>query len=73
MKNPIYEQALNRFGIAWQYRDDVHEDQINVTRGKQLQARLEPLDHNLIEEYANLLKDGSKPPPCCCGSWARAS
>lgn len=63
MRNALYEQALNRFGVEWEYLESVPVSEINATRGKQMQARLVPLDDSLIEEYKNLLEDGAKPPP----------
>lgn len=63
MRILTYEQALNRQGVQWEYVEGIKLDDINHTRGKQMQARLEPLDHNLIDEYMALLEDGSEPPP----------
>lgn len=63
MRNPPHEQALNRFGIKYEYVESVPVGEINTTRGKQLQARLVPLDDGLIEEYKEMFNEGSKPPP----------
>ncbi len=63
VRQASYEQALQKQGIAFEYVDKVPLDQINHTRGKQMQARLEPLDHNLIDNYADMIADGFEPPP----------
>lgn len=63
MKNPMYEQALIRAGIDFEYIEAVPMEEINETRGRQLQARLVPLDHDLIESYMQMIKEGSEPPP----------
>lgn len=63
MRNPTYEQVLTKAGIEWEYREAVPVDQINHTRGKQMQARLQPLDPELINEYEQMLRDGYEPPP----------
>lgn len=63
MKNPSYEQALTKSGVDFTYVDEVALDEINHTRGKQMQARLVPLDLNLIDEYRTMLEDGCVPPP----------
>lgn len=63
MRQPNYEQALEKCGVQWEYVESVPLDTINVTRGKLMQARLEPLDHSLIERYADMLNDGYEPPP----------
>lgn len=63
MRNSIYEQALVRLGVEYEYLDSVPLEQINYTRGKQMQARLSPLDLTLVDEYRGMLLDGSEPPP----------
>lgn len=63
MRQQNYEQALTKEGVKWEYLDKVPIDAINITRGKQMQARLEPLDHDLIDTYASMLVDGFEPPP----------
>lgn len=62
-KQANYEQALDKSGVQWEYLEQVPLEQINVNRGKVMQARLEPLDHDLIERYMEMLKDGRIPPP----------
>lgn len=63
MRMPNHEQALRRQGVEWEYVEGVTIEQINHTRGKQLQARLEPLDQTLVDNYMEMVKDGSEPPP----------
>ena len=63
MRQMNYEQALTKLGVKWEYADKVPVDSINATRGLQMQARLQPLDHNLIDTYAAMLVDGYEPPP----------
>lgn len=63
MRNPIYEQALRKQGVQFEYVESVPDDEINWTRGKQMQARLLPLDQTLIDEYALMFEQGFEPPP----------
>lgn len=63
MRQSNYEQALDKQGVQWEYVESVPITDINHTRGKQMQARLEPLDHNLIDRYSEMLVDGLIPPP----------
>jgi hypothetical protein len=63
MQYPSHEQALARAGLDIVYDPAVPLERINVTRGKQMQARLEPLDPDLIDRYAEMFNDGGEPPP----------
>lgn len=63
MRNSLYEQALQRQGVDFEYVEGIALDDINQTRGQQLQARLEPVDHSLTDEYMLMLEQGSEPPP----------
>lgn len=63
MRSPTYEQALKKSGVKFEYIDAVPLSEINVNRGKTMQARLQPLDHDLIDRYAEMLDDDFDPPP----------
>lgn len=63
MRMPSYEQALQKFGIPFEYVDAVPLADINVNRGKLMQARLDPIDQNLVGEYSRMLGEGFEPPP----------
>ncbi len=63
MRQANYEQALKKLGVEYEYVESVPLADINVTRGKQMQARLEPLDHSLIDNYEGMLREGFTPPP----------
>lgn len=64
MRNPTYEQALNKTGITWRYEEKVPLDDINFAKGIQNQARLlEPLDTELVNDYAVAMKRGDDFPP----------
>ncbi len=62
MRNPVYEQTLTKAGVKWEYRDKVHTDEINVARGKRNQARLHPIDDQLVERYRTMKEEGYEPP-----------
>lgn len=63
MKHAIYEQALTKCGVEFEYVEQIPADEINHTRGRQMQARLQPLDHDLIDSYAVMIAEGFTPPP----------
>jgi hypothetical protein len=64
MRNPIYEQALNKQGVKWHYEKKVDLDEINFEKSKQNQVRLkEPLIEDLVNNYAQEVKDGDVFPP----------
>lgn len=41
MRQPSYEQALKKMGVEFEYAAFIKSEEINYTRGRQLQARLE--------------------------------
>ena len=63
MRNSSYEQALKKAGVNFAYEEGILVEDINVTRGKQLQARLQPIDDDLVESYAKMTEEGFEPPP----------
>lgn len=64
MRNPTYEQALDRQGVRWEYREAVPLDSIDAARSLRNQARLEaPIDEELVGAYARADKDGLALPP----------
>ncbi len=63
MRSPLYEQALTKCGVKFNYVEAIALDEINQTRGKQMQARLQPLDLSLVDSYRQMLEDGFDPPP----------
>lgn len=63
MRQPNYEQALTKCGVQWEYVEAVPLERINTTRGKLMQARLVPIDPDLVDKYAEMLGDGFTPPP----------
>jgi hypothetical protein len=63
MRNPAYEQALRRLGVKHHYEPQVAVEDINVPAGRRTQARLHPIDDQLVDTYAEMLEEGSDPPP----------
>jgi len=64
MKNPTYEQALQKQGAPFTYLEAVADEAISAQKGLSNQARLEvPLDDALVEAYALALKAGDVFPP----------
>src|ERR1700724_605455 len=64
MQCRIYEQALNKQGLAWRYEEKVLLKDIDLAKGLRNQARLEcPSDESLIASYAEAKKNGDQFPP----------
>lgn len=64
MRNPVYEQALNRAGVQWVYVEEIKLEDINLQRGLRNQARiLSPLDDDLVERYRERAMAGDEFPP----------
>ncbi len=64
MRSEMYEQALNRQGVTWEYMDKLEIDQIDTNKSLRNQARLdEPKSQDLIESYKDLQKQGYEAPP----------
>lgn len=62
-RQPNYEQALKKLGVQWEYVESVPLSDININRGKTMQARLDPIDPDLIDDYAEMFNEGFAPPP----------
>ena len=63
MRNPTYEQALEKQGFSWHYEEMILLEDIDLAKGLKNQARLEmPVDEQLIEQYARAMQDGDKFP-----------
>lgn len=63
MRNPVYEQALNRAGVKWEYVEEVLLEDINREKGLKNQARLiMPVDPELSERYEERKKAGDEFP-----------
>jgi ParB-like chromosome segregation protein Spo0J len=64
MRNPVYEQELDRQGVKWAYLEKVPLRDFNLKAGLANQARLEvPLVEELVAQYAALYREGSEAPP----------
>jgi hypothetical protein len=64
MRNPTFEQALEKQGVTFAYVEEVALMEIDAAKGLRNQARLEePLDAELTETYACSYRDGYEFPP----------
>lgn len=65
MRNPVYEQALNKQGLTWSYEESRRLDDIDEKKSLGNQARLEHrIDDDLVESYRQVYEaDGSVFPP----------
>ncbi len=63
MRSSVYEQALEKSGVKFSYEEKIPLDEINIVRGRQTQARLIPIDENLVESYKEMIEEGFEPPP----------
>lgn len=64
MRSALYEQVLEREGVDFTYMERLDLKAIDTNAGMNNQARLlEPIKEALIEEYAELYRQGSDGPP----------
>ncbi len=64
MRNPTYDQAIKGYGVQFTYAPQVNCEEIDWTKGLRNQARLiDPLDNDLVTEYATAMKEGAEFPP----------
>lgn len=75
MRSEIYEQALTKQGIKWEYVDNISIDSINMVKSLSNQARLEEsINEDLVVRYMAADKEGYGFPPLVAwrpgkGSW----
>lgn len=64
MRNPVYEQALNKQGVEWEYLERLELSSVDRTKSLANQARLEQaLDPDLVAHYREAYKQGDQFPP----------
>lgn len=64
MKSSIYEQALTKHGVRFEYHESIDLDDIDLGKGIRNQARLSnPVEEELVEQYADAYLDKMEFPP----------
>ncbi len=63
MRNPVYEQALNKQGLKWEYVEKVPLADIDINKSFRNQARNQSLVDELVDSYEQAYKDGDQFPP----------
>lgn len=62
MRMKIFETVLEKRHVGYRYEEYVPLDRINASKGMKNQARLEPIDKDLVTHYAQLMKEGHEFP-----------
>ena len=64
MRSELYEQALTKQGVEWEYLEKFDLEDIDGAKSLRNQARLEEaVDQDLVDQYALAMKDGDQFPP----------